>query len=81
MRLMSSFMNERRRNAPARVGKLRSFEGKTAMRQAATPKAGRLREPGLLLTESRTQFLRLRKSFHNEINPSWATERLYVDWV
>jgi hypothetical protein len=51
------------------------------MTQKAIRSARRSREPGLLVTESRKAFLRLRKEFYDEIEPSCATERLYVDWV
>jgi hypothetical protein len=51
------------------------------MAPKALPSARRLREPGLLATESRQHFLRLKKEFHDEIEPSCTTESLYVDWV
>jgi len=51
------------------------------MTHTAPRKTRRLREPGLLATESRKQFLSLRKEFHDEIKPCCATERLYCDWV
>ena len=51
------------------------------MTAKASQSARRLRQPGLLVTESREDFVRLSKEFHDEIGPSCTTERLYVDWV
>jgi hypothetical protein len=47
------------------------------MTQTVTRKARRSREPGLLTTESRKAFLRLR----DLIQPSNAIERHFVDWI
>jgi hypothetical protein len=52
-----------------------------AMTQATTRKARRSREPGLLTTESRKEFLRFRKAYDDEIQPSNAIERHFVDWI
>jgi hypothetical protein len=46
--------------------------------QKATRKPRRLRESGLLATESRKEYLRLRKEFYDEIKPCCAIERQYV---
>jgi hypothetical protein len=51
------------------------------MTAKASQNTRRLREPGLLATECREDFVRLRKEFRDEIEPSGTTERLYVDWV
>jgi hypothetical protein len=51
------------------------------MTQASTRKARRSREPGLLTTESRKEFLRFRKAIYDEIQPSNAIERHFVDWI
>jgi hypothetical protein len=37
--------------------------------------------PALLTTESRKEFLRFRKGFYDEIQPSQPTECHYVDWI
>ena len=47
---------------------------------AATRKARRSREPGLLTTESQEKFLRFRQAHYDEIQPSQPTECHYVDW-
>jgi hypothetical protein len=52
-----------------------------AMTQASTRKARRSREPGLLTTESRKEFLRFRKAIYDEIQPCNAIERHFVDWI
>jgi len=49
--------------------------------QAATRKARRLREPGLLTTESQEEFLRFRQTFYDRIQPCDAIERHFVDWI
>jgi hypothetical protein len=51
------------------------------MTQTVTRKARRSREPGLLTTESRKAFLRLRKAYYDLIQPSNAIERHFVDWI
>ena len=51
------------------------------MTQAATRKARRLREPGLLTTESQEEFLRFRQTFYDRIQPCDAIERHFVDWI
>ena len=51
------------------------------MTQAATRKARRLREPGLLTTESQEEFLRFRQTFDDRIQPCDAIERHFVDWI
>ena len=48
---------------------------------AATRKARRSREPGLLTTESQEKFLRFRQAYYDEIQPSQPTECHYVDWI
>jgi hypothetical protein len=48
---------------------------------AATRKARRSREPGLLTTESQEKFLRFRQAHYDEIQPSQPTECHYVDWI
>jgi hypothetical protein len=40
----------------------------------ASRKARRLREPGLLTTESQEKFLRFRQAYYDEIQPSQPTE-------
>jgi hypothetical protein len=67
--------------SPARAGNFCSVTGKKAMTRTATRKAGRLQEPGLLTTESPDEFLRFRKDFYDEIQPSGPTECHYVDWI
>jgi hypothetical protein len=39
------------------------------------------KEPGLLTTECRKEFLSFRKAFYDEIQPSQPTECHYVDWI
>jgi hypothetical protein len=39
------------------------------------------KEPALLTTESRKEFLSFRKGFYDEIQPSQPTECHYVDWI
>ena len=39
------------------------------------------KEPALLTTESRKEFLSFRKGFYDEIQPSHPTECHYVDWI
>jgi hypothetical protein len=51
------------------------------MTQTSIQKARRLREPGLLATESRDDFLLFRKAFYDEIQPSGPTRCHYVDWI
>ena len=51
------------------------------MTAKASQSARRLRQPGLLVTKSREEFVRLSKEFHDEIEPSCTTERLYVNSV
>lgn len=51
------------------------------MTQTRTRKARRLREPGLLTTESRQEFLRFRQTFYDEIQPGGPIECHYVDWI
>jgi hypothetical protein len=62
-------------------GKLSSFEGQQRHDTKAPQSARRLREPGLLATECREDFVRLRKEFRDEIESSCTTERTYVNWV
>jgi hypothetical protein len=51
------------------------------MTQTSIQKARRLREPGLLATESRDEFLGFRQTFHDEIQPGGPIECHYVDWI
>jgi hypothetical protein len=51
------------------------------MTKTAPRKAERLQEPGVLTTESREEFLRFRKAFYDELQPSGPTECHYVDWI
>jgi hypothetical protein len=51
------------------------------MTQASTRTARRSREPGLLTTESRKEFLGFRKAIYDEIQPCNAIERRFVDWI
>ena len=39
------------------------------------------KEPGLLTTESQKEFLRFRKAYDDDIQPSNAIERHFVDWI
>ncbi|PWT90323.1 MAG: hypothetical protein C5B56_05605 [Proteobacteria bacterium] len=39
------------------------------------------KEPVLLTTESRKEFVRFRKGFYDEIKPSQPTECHHVDWI
>jgi hypothetical protein len=64
-----------------RVWKLMFLDWGKAMTQTAIRKTRLPRERGLLVTESRKEFLRLRKAFHDEIHPCGAVERHYVDWI
>jgi hypothetical protein len=63
------------------VGNFHLLKDSSDMTAKASRSARRLREPGLLATERREDFVRLRKEFRDEIEPSCTTERLYVDWV
>jgi len=69
VRLVSSFTNARRR---VRAGNLYSLHWGKTMKQ---------KEPGLLTTESQKEFLRFRKAYDDDIQPSNAIERHFVDWI
>jgi hypothetical protein len=80
-RCVSFFKHERRRMVRRALGNFHLLKDSSDMAPKASQSARRLREPGLLTTESRQHFLRLKKEFHDEIKPCCTTERLYVDWV
>ena len=62
-------------------GKLSSFEGQQRHGTKSITNARRLREPGCWRLNAGQISLRLKKGFHDEIEPSCTTERHYVDWV
>jgi hypothetical protein len=67
--------------APAEGSGTRGNWKETVMTQTPMQRARPLRKPGLLTTESRDEFLRFRKAFYDEIQPSGPIETHYVDWI